>query len=63
MGLSSKHNQEIKYLAALEFWALERSGMILKYFFLNTSHLQPFTSYNGKRFLKKIKKPSEIYWI
>ena len=40
-------------LANSEFWALEKPGMILKYFFLNTFHLQPFFSSNGKRFLKK----------
>ena len=42
--------------ATSEFWALERPGMILKYFFLNTSHLQPFTSSNGKRIFEKNQK-------
>ena len=37
--------------------------MIVKKKILNTSHLQPFTSSNCKIFLKKIKKPSQIYWI
>ena len=35
----------------------------LEFFFINTYYLQPLCSCNGKNFLKKIKKPSEIFWI
>ena len=46
-----------------EFWAMMRPFIILNFFFINTYYLQPLCSCNGKNFLKKIKKPSEIFWI
>ena len=48
-------------LTTSEFCALVKAGMILKLIFINTYHLQPFSTSNGKMFLDKIKKLSKMF--
>ena len=54
------HIGRIGYLEASELWSLARPGMILKKKFPSTYRLQLLSSSNGKKFLKKIKKPLKI---